>query len=87
MTPREEQVYLLMKFPPFLLFFGYMKALFFELHESLKLLRCFEANILLWLTLAVLTIAITFTTITTASKIHHHRQSQSHKRNIFAGSQ
>jgi len=64
-----------------------MKALFFELHESLKLLRCFEANILLWLTLAVLTIAITFTTITTASKIHHHRQSQSHKRNIFAGSQ
>lgn len=90
MTPQEEegeeQFYLLMKFPSFLLFFGYMKALFFELHESLKLLRCFEGNILLWLTLAVLT--ITFTTTTTASKIHHHHhQSQFHKRNISVGSQ
>lgn len=90
MTPQEEeegeeQFYLLMKFPSFLLFFGYMKALFFELHESLKLLRCFEGNILLWFTIAVITITITFTTTTTASKIHH--QSQSHKRNIFAGSQ
>lgn len=87
MTPREEQFYLLMKFPSFLLFFGYMKALFFELHESLKLLRCFEGNILLWFTIAVLTITITFTTTTTASKIHHHRQSQFHKRDIFVGLQ
>lgn len=47
MTPREEHFYLLMKFPSFLLFFGYMKALFFELHELLKLLRCFDGNILL----------------------------------------
>lgn len=89
MTPQEEeeeeQFYLLMKFPPFLLFFGYMKALFFELHDLLKLLRSFEGSILLWLTLAVRTITITFTT--TASKIHHHHQSQSHKRDIFAGSQ
>lgn len=85
MTPREEHFYLLMKFPSFLLFFGYMKALFFELHESLKLLRCFEGNTLLWFTIAVRT--ITFTTTTTkTSKIHHHRQSQSHKRHIFAGS-
>lgn len=90
MTPQEEegeeQFYLLMKVPSFLLFFGYMKALFFELHELLKLLRCFEGNILPWLTLAVRT--ITFTTTTTkTSKIHHHHQSQSHKRNIFVGSQ
>lgn len=82
MTPREEHFYLLMKFPSFLLFFGYMKALFFELHESLKLLRDFEANILLWLTLAVLTITITFTT---TNNIHH--RSQFHKKDIFAGSQ
>lgn len=81
----EEHFYLLMKFPPFLLFFGYMKALFFELHESLKLLRCFDGNILLWFTIAVLTITITFTT-TTTNDIHHHR-SQSHKRDIFAGLQ
>lgn len=95
MTPQEEgeeeereEHFYLMKFPSFLLFFGYMKALFFELHESLKLLRCFEGNILLWLTLAVRTITITFTTTTTASKIHHHHhQSQFHKRDIFAGSQ
>lgn len=84
---REEHFYLLMKFPSFLLFFGYMKALFFELHESLKLLRCFEANILLWFTIAVIKIAITFPTTTTASKIHHQSQSQSHKKDIFAGSQ
>lgn len=81
---REEHFYLLMKFPSFLLFFGYMKALFFELHESLKLLRSFEGNILLWFTIAVLTMTITFTT---TSKIHHHHRSQSHKRNIFVGSQ
>lgn len=90
MAPQEEEgeehFYLLMKFPSFLLFFGYMKALFFELHESLKLLRDFEGNILLWLTLAVLTITITFTTTTTTTNNMHHRY-QSHKRHIFAGSQ
>lgn len=82
MTPREEQFYLLMKFPSFLLFFGYMKALFFELHESLRLLRCFEGNILLWFTIAVLTITIT---TTTTSSIDH--RSQFHKRDISVGSQ